>query len=321
MGLTHSPHLSAELKLTSGNFITARPLGVRDGVDFMHTGEVRRVDYHAIGQQLDNDAIVLISPLGYSPTGEIFNLSVEDVSTSVAIALKADKWLCLTETEEPLSQSGFLTLTEVEERLETGEDNLLSQRQLRSAIRACHRGVERVHVVQRRTDGGVFLELFSREGVGTMISRDQFEDLRAATIDDIAGIINLITPLERQGVLVPRPREKLETDIEHFIVQERDGAIIACAALMPYKEDNMAELACVAVNAQYKNEGRGDALLAFAIQTCQTAEINRLFVLTTRTAHWFQERGFNAAEADDLPMTKRALYNFQRNSKVFIKQL
>ncbi len=320
MGLTNSPQIYANLRVTSGNFVTARPLGVRDGVDFQYTGEVRRVDKAAIQQQLELGCIVLVSPLGYSPTGEIFNLSVEDVATAVAIALQVDKWIGLAETLVPGEHRGFITLQDAEQLLRSNQD-ADTFRQLRNAVRACKNGVARVHLIERSTDGGVLLELFTREGIGTMVSQNPFEHLRRATIDDVRGIIDLISPLEEQGILVKRSREKLEMEIGCFVVQERDNAIVACAALYPYLEEGMAELACVAVHPHYKNQQRGDALLAFIEQEVKALGISQLFVLTTRTAHWFLERGFQAADPEALPMARRELYNYQRQSKVFIKAL
>ncbi|MEY3218865.1 MAG: hypothetical protein RIT27_222 [Pseudomonadota bacterium] len=320
MGLSDSPHNHSPLRLIGGNFISARPLGVREGVDFQYTGEVRRVDYQAISQQLDNGFVVLISPLGYSPTGEVFNLSVEDVATSVAISLKAQKWVSLSETPITYHHNGYLTAQEAAHLLQENQDHTCF-RQLRNIVRACQNGVERVHLIERNTDGGILLELFTREGIGTMVSKDPFENLRHATIDDVRGIIDLISPLEEQGILVKRSREKLETEIGQFVVQERDGAIVGCAALYPYPDEKMGELACLAIHQHYKGGQRGDALLAFVEHSARHKGLDKLFVLTTRTAHWFLERGFAPADLDILPMTKRQLYNYHRQSKVFIKPL
>ncbi len=321
MGLSNSPLHAAKIKISSGNFITAKPVGVRHGIDFKYTGEVRRVDNAELQRQLNHGSIVLISPLGYSPSGEIFNLAIEDVATSVAIALKANKWVSLSESTGTLSHSGYLTMQTATQLLAEQSLEADLHRQLKNAIRACENGVERVHFVERQLDGGLLLELFSRDGVGTMLSKDPFENLRQAQIDDVGGIIALIAPLEKAGVLVKRSREKLETEIAYFVVQERDGVIIACAALYPYLDEKMAELACVAVHPRYHGTKRGDALLAFMEQQAQAQQIEHLFVMTTRTAHWFQERGFIAAELEDLPMAKKQLYNYQRQSKIFIKTL
>jgi amino-acid N-acetyltransferase len=326
MGLANSPMHGAHLRVVSGNLITARPLGVRDGVDYGFTGEVRRIDDMAIRQWLDQDAIVLLSPMGYSPTGEIFNLSAEDVAAATAIALQADKLLVLTEgpelrdaVDQPVQQ---LNLDEAGQLL--AEHPALpeeSARLLRLALRAGQAGVRRVHLLSRRVDGALLLELFTRDGVGALIAADTYEGLRMATIDDVGGLLELIQPLEDDGTLVRRSRERLEMEIERFVLLERDGAIIGCAALYPFPDERLGELACVAMHLHYRNRGRADALLSFIERQARTQGLQRLFVLTTRTAHWFQERGFEPAEVGDLPMGKQELYNWQRRSKVFIKLL
>lgn len=318
MGLSNSPTTGVSIGTASGNFITARPVGIRDGVDYCHTGEVRRVDATAIRRRLDEGSIVLIAPIGYSPTGESFNLLTEEVASAVAIALRASKWVCLIENEGIFDNAGQLvrqlTLLEAQRWLK-------NEQQLANAVRACQNGVQRVHLVSRQTDGALLLELFTRDGIGTLISTDPFEHIRKATIDDVGGVLELIEPLEDAGVLVRRSREKLEMEIDHFMVQERDGMIIACASLYPFVEEKMAELACLAVHSDYRGADRGGALLAFLEREALQSGISHIFVLTTRTAHWFQERGFVAADLESLPIKRRTLYNYQRNSKVFIKPM
>jgi len=326
MGLANSPMAGADIRVASGNFVTAKPLGVRDGVDYLHTGEVRRIDAEAIHRQLDNGMLVLLSPIGYSPTGEVFNLSVEDVATAAAIQLKADKLITLIDgaglqanDQSLLRQLG---LKEAESYL-AQHDKLSEQltKSLRGAIFACRNGVRRAHLINRHSDGSLLLELFTRDGVGTLISSDIFEDIRQATIDDVGGILELIAPMEQDGILVRRERERLEMEIEHFTVIERDGTVIACSALYPFAEDACGELACLAVHQEYRKQGRGDDLLEYIERMAQGMGIKRLFVLTTRTAHWFQERGFGEGSIDDLPVAKQQMYNYQRRSKVFIKTL
>lgn len=325
MGLANSPMHGAHLRVVSGNLITARPLGVRDGVDYGFTGEVRRIDDRAIRLWLDQDAIVLLSPMGYSPTGEIFNLSAEDVAAATAIALQADKLLVLSEGPElrdaasqPIRQ---LNLSEAAQLLAEHPLPEDAARHLRLALRAGQAGVRRVHLLNRQVDGALLLELFTRDGVGALITADIYEGLRTATIDDVGGLLELIQPLEEDGTLVRRSRERLEMEIERFVLLERDGAIIGCAALYPFPGDQLGELACVAVHPHYRNLGRADALLSFIERQARIQGLNRLFVLTTRTAHWFRERGFEPAEVGDLPMSKQAFYNWQRRSKVFVKSL
>jgi amino-acid N-acetyltransferase len=324
IGLSNSPRADVRIRTASGNFITARPVGVRDGVDYGYTGEIRGIDVAAITRRLDEDNIVLISPIGYSPTGETFNLLTELVATRVAIALRAAKWICLTEHSGILDNRGQLvrqlTVDEAQHRL-TIESDLDGKRQLAHAIQACQNGVERVHLISRSIEGALLLELFTREGIGTLISTDLFEHIRKATIDDIGGLLELIEPLETAGILVRRSREKLEIEISQFTVQERDGMIVACAALYPFVEEGMAELACLAVHYDYRGENRGDALLAFLEREARQLGMTRVFVLTTQTAHWFLERGFISADLESLPVQKQKLYNYRRNSKVFVKNL
>lgn len=324
MGLSNFPTADVRIRTASGNFLTARPLGVRDGVDYCYTGEVRRVEVANIQCRLDEGCIVLISPIGYSPTGETFNLLAEEIATAVAIALRASKWICLTENGSLFDNTGQLvrqlTLHEAQSWL-SNQPNLDYKRQLTHAVQACQDGVQRVHLVSRQIEGALLLELFTRDGIGTLISTNPYEHIRKATINDVGGVLELIEPLESAGILVRRSREKLEMEINHFTVQERDGMIIACAVLYPFLEENMAELACLAVHNHYRGANRGDALLTFLERKARQKELTHIFVLTTQTAHWFQERGFVATDLDSLPVSRRFMYNYQRNSKIFIKRL
>lgn len=325
MGLANTPMSGARIRVASGNFVTAQPVGVREGVDYCHTGQVRRIDGAAIRQMLEDQRIVLLSPLGYSPTGEIFNLSAEEVAMHAAIELRADKLILLhdgaglAQGRKPVRQ---LSPTDAE-RLLAGKRNLSEDlaRHLASATQAAKRGVRRAHLVARSIDGALLQELFTRDGVGTLVTTDVYEGLRSASIDDVGGILELIAPLESEGMLVRRSRERLEMEIDHFLVVERDGMVIACAALYPYPDEAVGELACLAVHPDYRGEGRGDNLLAAIEHRAHERGIKRLFVLTTHTAHWFRERGFEPADVDDLPVKRRSLYNYQRKSKVFIKTL
>lgn len=326
MGVTNSPMEGARLRVASGNVVTAKPLGVHDGVDFLHTGEVRRIDSEAIKYQLDQGAIVLLSPLGYSPTGEVFNLTAEDVATSTAIALKADKVLYLAEgpglrdSRKRLTRE--LSVEEAQKILSTRrrlEDDMRGI--LESAVNLCLNGIRRVHILNRKQDGALLQELFTRDGIGTLINADRYERTRQATIDDVAGILELIRPLEESDILVRRSREHLEMEINHFTVMERDGMIVACAALYPFTGKHMAELACLAVHPDYRNEGRGDALLKHLEKAALDHDIEKLFALSTKTAHWFIERGFKKTDIKSLPVKRKALYNYRRNSKVFVKTL
>ncbi len=326
MGLANSPMAGVQIRVVSGNFVTAKPLGVCEGTDYGHTGIVRRVDSSTITRALDAGAIVLAPSLGFSPTGEVFNLSAADVASNIAIALGADKLITLTEGKGLTSARGQ-TLTNVVPR---DVEAIIKRRSslteefvqtLQHSVKACRSGVKRTHLLSRETDGSLLRELFTRDGIGTMLTAEPYEKIRTATIDDVGGILALLAPLEEQSILVRRSRELLETEISQFSIIQLDGAIIGCAALYTYAKEQIAELACVAVHPDYLKGGRGDALLLHMEQRAQELNMQRLFVLTTQTAHWFRERGFEAAPIKSLPILRRELYNFQRNSKVFFKAL
>ena len=324
VGITNSPVACSRISVISGNFVTAQPYGIRDGVDYMHTGEVRKIDHNAINLALENNSIVLLSPLGYSPTGEIFNLSAEDVATTAAIELNADKLIYLVDakgvTNKRKSLIRELTLDDAKNLLQENKKlESAIQRCLASAIKACQSDINRTHILDRNIEGALLLELFTRDGCGTLITSENFEDVRPANIEDLAGLIELLTPLENEGILVKRSREKLEIEIDHFTVVERDGMIIACAALYPYLQDKVAELACLAVHPDYQGNNRGDQLLKFIERQTKQLGIKQLFVLTTRTAHWFRERGYVSSDIKKLPVKRKSLYNYQRQSKMFAK--
>lgn len=324
MGLINTPMAGASLRVVSGNYVTARPYGVRNGVDHQHTGEVRKVDTDAIRSQLELDNITLLSPIGYSPSGEAFNLRAEDVATETAIALKADKLIMMTDGFLEDKEHQLITqldLKQAKKLLLKANISAQLQSHLNNTIQACERGVHRAHLINHQVDGSLLIELYSRDGSGTLISADKYEGLRTATIDDVGGILEIIQPLEETDVLAQRSREQLELEITQFNIIERDGMIIGCAALYPYPEENMAEIACLAVHADYQNSGRGDILLQLLETQAQKLKLSQLFLLTTHTAHWFIERGFVEQNIDDLPISKKELYNLQRNSKIFIKPL
>src|SRR3954447_2872539 len=326
MGLPDSPMANATNHVAGGNFVVARPRGVLDGVDMQYTGEVRRVHAEALAKRLDAGELVLLSPLGYSPTGEIFNLSMEDLAAEVAIALAADKLIFLIEGAGIADAGGNLVreLTVSQANARLSEAELLTrdlQQHLPAAIRACRNRVQRVHLVDRQLDGALLLELFTREGVGTMVSQDPMEQLRAATIDDVVGVLRLLQPLEADGTLVKRSRELLEVEIGRFLVLQHDRSIVGCAALYPFADDHAGELACLVVHPEYRNAGAGEQLLRRVESEARRQQLTRLFVLTTRATHWFIEHGFAEVDVDQLPAARQAFYNYQRRSKVLVKTL
>lgn len=324
-GLPNTPMAHAAIRIISGNFVVARPLGIIEGVDLEHTGITRKIDAETIHSVLAAGGLVLLSPLGFSPTGEVFNLTMEDVATSAAIALHADKLVFITETPLLTDAAGSeireLSSHNAQAVLDSGCLPTDSVFYLQHAIKACNSGVPRAHLVPFAMDGSALLELFTHDGVGTMISSENLESLRQATIEDVGGVLKLIEPLEANGTLVKRGRELIEREIENFSVIEHDGVIFGCAALYPFPADKMAEMACLIVNPDVQNQGDGERLLKHIENKARAAGLNKLFVLTTRTAHWFLRRGFVAATVDDLPKDRQRMYNWQRKSQVFIKNL
>jgi amino-acid N-acetyltransferase len=328
LGLANSPMAGVQIPVASGNFVVARPLGVLDGVDYGHTGAVRRIDQKSLRARLDQGAVALIPPVGYSPTGEVFNLAAADVARSTAIALGADKLIFLVEGEGLQDAQGrpitHLLPGDIEDLLAAQGTPPMSEdlsAALRAGLDACRSGIPRVHLICRRRDGALLRELFTRDGAGVLITDRPLEEPRAARLSDVPGILSLLEPLEQGGVLVKRSRERLEIEVNHFQIIERDGTVIACAALYPFPEDGMAEMGCLAVHPSYRRGGRGDRLLKHVESLARAQGIGRLFVLTTQTAHWFRERGFEPASPAALPMAKQALYNYRRNSQVYIKTL
>lgn len=325
MGLVNSPMHNARIRVSGGNFVTARPVGVLDGIDFGYTGRVRRVDVAGIEKLLELGHIVLLPPQGYSPTGDTFNLSYEDVGSQVAAALQAEKLIMFIDDQGLLEPDGALirelSARQASERLAegavTGHDAAL----LKAACDACVKGVRRAHIISYVNDGALLEELFTRDGAGTLVSGDHYEQIRQARVEDIGGVLELIQPLEEQGILVRRSREMLETEIDRFVVAERDGTIVGCAALYHYPEEGAGELSCFAVDPNYRRAGRGDDILAMVEKLARSQGVARLFVLTTQTEHWFRERGFLPSTVKELPGPKLASYNTQRNSKVFVKPL
>ena len=334
-GLPNTPMAGARVRVISGNFLTARPVGIVDGVDFQHSGLVRKVDVAGIRSALDSEALVLISPFGFSPTGEAFNLSMEEVATRVACELKADKLLFLTEipglrmrplapeaddnpidTELPLAAARKL-LAELPPPYAPTDVGFY----LQHCVRACEHGVERSHILPFAADGALLLEIYVHDGIGTMVIDEKLEELREATIDDVGGILQLIEPFERDGTLVKRDRTEIERDVAAYTVIEHDGVIFGCAALYPYPEAGTAEMAAVTVSPHSQGTGDGEKLLKRIEQRARMLGLSSIFVLTTRTMHWFIKRGFSPVDPDWLPEARKRKYNWSRKSQVLVKKL
>jgi amino-acid N-acetyltransferase len=324
-GLPNTPMAHSAIRIISGNFVTAKPIGVIEGVDLEFTGVTRKVAHDAIQPILNAGGLVLLSPLGFSPTGEAFNLTMEDVAVSAAVSLRADKLIFITETPMMVDAGG----TEIRELSSHQAAAVLESSclpndaafYLQHAVKACDNGVDRAHIVAFATDGSALLELFTHDGVGTMVTYENLESLREATIEDVGGILQLIEPLEADGTLVKRGRELIEREISYFSVIEHDGVIFGCAALYPFPTEKMAEMACLIVSPEAQGQGDGDRILRHMETRARAAGLKQLFVLTTRTAHWFLKRGFVPASVDALPKDRQKMYNWHRKSQVLVKQL
>jgi amino-acid N-acetyltransferase len=334
-GLPNTPMAGSTVRVLSGNFITARPVGIVDGVDFQHSGLVRKVDVGGISRTLDMGALVLLSPFGFSPTGEAFNLSMEEVATSVAIALQADKLIFVTEVPGvpldptlPVSEDNAI---DTELPLATAE-SLLAQLPapqvptdtafyLQHCVKACKAGVERSHIIPFSVDGALLLEVYVHDGIGTMVVDEKLESLREATPDDVGGILQLIEPFEKDGTLVKRSRTEIERDVANYTIVEHDGVIFACAALYPYPEGKTAEMAALTVSPQSQGQGDGEKVLKRIEQRARLMGLQSIFVLTTRTMHWFIKRGFVQVDPDWLPDARKRKYNWDRKSVVMVKKL
>ncbi|MGE8318302.1 MAG: amino-acid N-acetyltransferase [Comamonas sp.] len=334
-GLPNTPMAGATVRVISGNFVTARPVGIVDGVDFMHSGLVRKVDVGGIQRTMDMGAMVLVSPFGFSPTGEAFNLSMEEVATRIAIELKADKLLFLTEVPgirmQPLAPEGEDNPIDTELPLDAAQKLLANLEPatlptdvgfyLQHCVKACKEGVERSHILPFATDGALLLEVYVHDGIGTMVIDERLEELREANADDVGGILQLIEPFEKDGTLVKRSRTEIERDIAAYTIIEHDGVIFGCAALYPYPEAATGEMAAVTVSPQSQGTGDGEKLLKRIEQRARAIGLKSIFVLTTRTMHWFLKRGFQPVDPDWLPEQRKAKYNWNRKSQVLVKYL
>ena len=334
-GLPNTPMAGATVRVLSGNFITARPVGIVDGVDFQHSGLVRKVDVAGINRTLDMGAMVLLSPFGFSPTGEAFNLTMEEVATSVATALHADKLIFVTEIAgirmDPAQEESDENPVDTELPLAAAEKLLAELPNplaptdaafyLQHCVKACKGGVERSHIIPFAVDGSLLLEIYVHDGIGTMVVDEKLEELREAGADDVGGILRLIEPFEKDGTLVKRSRTEIERDIGNYTIVEHDGVIFACAALYPYPEAKTAEMAALTVSPESQGQGDGEKILKRIEQRAKAMGFESIFVLTTRTMHWFLKRGFQNVDPDWLPEARKRKYNWDRKSQVLVKKL
>ena len=321
MGLPNTPMSGSEISLVSGNFVTGMPLGILDGVDMQHSGKVRDIKHETINDLLDQNHVILLSNIGYSKTGEIFNLPAEELATETAKALGADKLIFIHLDHSDSGLADTLSTSECDDLIQSEETLDQIKGLLELSVSAIQSNVKRVHIIDQQVDGGLLLELFTRDGYGTMITNLFYEGIRPANIDDIGGILSLIQPLESTGALVERSREQLELEIKYFKVIEKDGMVIACVACIPEPDNNIAELACLAVHASYQRSGLGKQLLQSTEHLALKQNIHQLYILTTRTSHWFIENGFVDATVSSLPKLKQTSYNDNRRSKIMMKEI
>lgn len=307
--------------LISGNFISAKPLGVNDGIDHKYTGNVRRINSEAIKNQLQLGAIVYLDNLAYSPTGQLYNLESEELAAKVAVELKADKLILFGKdpycTEKNGDRISEMTLENYSD-LSTLSPDLDTR--LQAAKLAVQKGVERTHLLGASVDGALLTELMTVSGSGTMIAANPAICIRQATANDLAGLVHLLSPLEEEGILAHRSRVCLEEDLRNFFVVEQDALIIGSAALIKLTE-SAAELAAMAVDPEKTEQEIGSRLMTQIESTAIEMGIQSLFVLTTKASDWFIERGFQEVDIDALPDNRRALYNHQRNSRILKKSL
>ena len=329
----------------SGNFYSAQPFGVIDGVDYMYTGFPRRVEVEKIRQCHISNDIVLMTSLGASPSGEVFNVNSEFLAATVAGAMSASKVVFFTvhgtafrdKTKNKIIQNlrstdamnflrhhkvrihskGFATIDD--EEITHSEATAETLIKVGWALKALQKGVKRAHIIAP-TNGALLQELYTRDGSGTLISRDLYEGIRPANVNDINGIYELIEPLVNRGTLVPRSKTTLEKDINTYYVYTRDSLVVACAQLKRF-EDGFAEIGCMVVSKKYRSQGRGDAMLGYLERLSVQCGCSNVFVLSTQTMEWFIERGFKPASVDSLPPSRKAVYNHERKSKIYMKKI
>lgn len=331
--------------VVSGNFYSAQPYGVIDGIDFKFTGFPRKVETEKIKQVLDAHDVVLLTSLGASPSGEMFNVSTEHLASYVAGALGASKVVFFTtygsafiETENKklvqnlrvsdarnvlkynhVTVNNAKGFSSFEHNSHMSEETKEAFVKLGWCVASLERGVKRAHIISP-INGALLQELYTRDGGGTLISRDIYEGIRVADVQDVQGIFELIEPLVEAGTLVPRPMNVLERDIKSYFVFTRDNLIVACAQMKLF-EDGFSEIGCLVVRKEYRTQGRGDAMLGYLERLSLQVGCSKVFVLSTQTMEWFVERGFKRATVADLPQSRQEVYNHKRKSKIYMKKI
>ena len=332
-----------EGNVVSGNFYSSQPCGVLDGVDYMYSGFVRKLETEKIHSVHKNRDIVLLTALGFSPTGEVFNVNSEYLAAYAGGALGASKVIYFLEKDAALRHKihgsniphlrvndgrKLLALNGV--RTETKGFVYLDNCPYEGARKdmlikmgwgmiALDAGVKRVHLVAPE-NGMLLQELYTRDGGGTMISTDLYDGILKATVQDVTAIHELITPLVEKGTLIERTKADLERHIDQYHIYTRDGLVVACGQLKIF-ENGYAEIGCMVVNPAYRAKGRGDAMLGYLERLAVQAGATILFVLSTQTMEWFIERGFDLVGVNALPPSRQATYNHVRASKIYMKKV
>ncbi len=296
-----------------GNWVHARGLGVIDGIDFQDTGVVDKISKESLLKVINDDLVPIFPCIGWNGLGKPYNISSRDLATSISKTLKSSKLFFIGEHNR-VNDLSRMDLTEAENH--AGEVKSL----VKSAVDACKNGVKRVHIVDGRIEGVILKEIFSNTGVGTMIHSNAYEKIRPMTAEDITDVSKIMKPYIEAGVLVNRTVEDFEKQLSDFVVYEIDKKIHACGALH-IKEPGMGEIAGLASDPTSKSMGSGKAVMDYLISLGKDKGLKKLFVLTTHTSDWFETMGFTKGSIDDLPDWKKELYNSQRNSRIYIKQV
>lgn len=325
MCFLNTPANTAKLSIAGGNFISAQPLGVLDGVDMQRTGQVRKIDSEQIKRCLANNQIVLISPVGHSLAGVSYNLTLPETSAAVASALNAEKLVFLCRADGILDEQGAvipdLSIKDALQYCQKNPQHEDIMRSFQAAQTALKNGVSRVQMINGFENGALLKELFTRTGCGTALANNSLTQIRPAEMRDIPDIMRLIDPLVQRGNLLPRTKDEIEKHLAEFAVAEHDRLVYGCAALKSFADDQAGEIYCLAVSEKGRGMGYGDLLLEYIENISVKQGITQLFALTTRTADWFVERGFCESHLDNLPTIRRKQYiENKRNSKIFVKQ-
>jgi amino-acid N-acetyltransferase len=317
-----------DLRACYTNAIIAHPFGIVGGVDRLFTGRVERVDTEFLNQLLEKGVIPVIAPLGFDGEGQTFRVNSDGVAMEVAEALKATKLIYVTEDasftrdDQPLTQ---ISVSEAEEFFKKHKAQIPAHlvSKMDHSIRACRNGVSRVHVLDGRVDEALLTEIFSSEGIGTMIYANEYQAVRRALKKDVQAIRNLIKESVEQEEIIKRSRADIIDHLGDYYVFQIDGKVVGCVALHIQPGGELAELACLSVSGANENMGIGQKLMLFAEDAARQKGVKKIFLLSTRAFNYFQQKGgYKDGTPNDLPSNRREKYEISgRNSKVLIKTL